>query len=364
MLKDLQQIMDGGVEYALLNLWSSPFSETEAAAIRSRAKADSNYRDEYLGLLEDFADMEGLADDCDIRAIAEEPQSMIHRRNARRVRSLGIAAGVLAAIGAALVILSPWKGLDNSYLKHLFTRVGEQRTVALEDGSVVTLNTATKLVVDFSETGREIVLEYGEAYFEVADDWTRPLTVKLGDRSVTAIGTAFNVRKQPQRYSVAVLEGAVSVHPPDAEISSTPAPVPADGRPVLMTAQAQFRVEAGWVAEFDVGGNRIAAFQPASLDRYRDWRTGLLFFHREPLSEVVRELNRYSRTKILIEDASVMELNVIVSVRVRDLDSALNALEELLPIEVTRHYDRIVITGTNGSGPAPPARDRNIGTND
>ena len=70
----------------------------------------------------------------------------------------------------------------------------------------------------------------------------------------------------------------------------------------------------------------------------------MLRFHREPLYQVVQELNRYTRKKILIEDAAVMEMSVYAAVNVKELDSALNALEQLLPIEITKHYDRIVIT--------------------
>lgn len=258
MLKNLQEILNGGVERALLRLWSSQLSEAEAAAIRSRAKADPGYREELLAALDAHAGTEGLADDPAIRAIADESAELSGLRRSQRRTGFGIAAGIVLAIGATLVYLAPWSGPDDSHLQRHFTRTGEQKTIGLDDGSAVTLNTAT-----------------------------------------------------------------------------------------------QRRVDAGWLAEFHVDRNELTAFQPESMDRYLGWRTGMLRFDREPLHRVVQELNRYARKKILIEDAAVMELSVYASVSVKELNSALDALEQLLAIEITEHYDRIVITGSEAR---PPAR--------
>ena len=355
MLKNLQDIMQGKVEQALLRLWSTGLSEPEAAAIRSRAKADPGYREEYEASLDILAGMEELADDPEIRAIADEPQRQIDLRRTRQRAGLGIAASVLLAMGAALAYYSPWSGPDDGHLQKYFTRVGEQQTIDLEDGTVVTLNTATQLVVDYTNEGRRILLERGEAYFDVATDADRPFTVEMGVRSVTALGTEFSIRKHPGHYSVAVLEGTVSLHEPADAVVGTAPPVSADGQAVVLSAPDERRLEQGWVAEFDVSRNRLTAFQPDSMERYQGWRGGLLRFYREPLFEVVKELNRYTRKKILIEDAGIMNLNVYAAVRVKELESALVALEKLLPIEVTRHYDRIVITGSEKSAPAPVA---------
>ena len=290
--------------------------------------------------------MEELEATSQIRAIAEESRQIIELRRSKRRATLGIAAGVVLAVGAALLYVAPWSGPDDSHLERHFTRIGEQKTIDLDGGSVVTLNTATQLVVDYSEQDRKILLERGEALFEVAKDPDRPFTVELGVRSVTALGTVFNIRKHPERYHVAVLEGAVSLHPLTEEASASAPPVSTQGESIVIEASTQRRVDEGWVADFEVSGNRITAFQPESMERYAAWRTGMLRFYREPLYQVVQELNRYTRKKILIEDATVMELSVYVAVSVKELDSALNALEQLLPIKVTKHYDRIVITGS------------------
>ena len=296
-----------------------------------------------------MASMEGLENDRAIEEIARDYRRLLEERRGKQRLVLGMAAGMLLAIGASLTVFKPWSGPDDSHLQKYFARIGEQQTMEMADGSVITLNTGGQLVVDYSGPARRILLERGEAYFEVVEDPNRPFTVDLGVRSVTAVGTAFNIRKTPEHYQVAVIEGAVSLHRLTDEVSSSPPPLSADGQTVLISTPGQRRVEAGWVAEFDVGRDELTAFRPESMDRYRDWRGGLLDFDREPLYQVIQELNRYSRKKILIEDASVMELKVYTVVSIQDIDSALSNLELVLPVEVTRHYDRIVITASAGN---------------
>ena len=329
MLKNLQEIMTGRAEHALHRLWSDQLTEPEAAAIQARAAGDPKYREELDGLLAVFDSIEGLDGDPAVEEVIQDYQRLLHKRRSKVRVALGMAAGLLVAVSATLTYFSISLAPDDGHLQEYFTRIGEQRTIELDDGSVVTLNTAGLLVVDYSGPMRRILLERGEAYFEVAEVPARPFTVDLGLRSVTAVGTEFNVRKDPQHYQVAVIEGAVAV----GEFS--------DGA-------AQHRLEAGWVAEVDVQRDDLQVFQPESMDRYAGWRNGMVSFSREPLYQVVQELNRYTRKKILIEDTAVMDLSVYIIVNIREIDAALDGLEGLLPIEVTRHYDRIVITGSTG----------------
>ena len=349
VLKNLQEIMGGDVTHALVRLWSDELSEAEAIAIHSRVQGDPHYQEELEGLFAAFDSIGALEDNRAIEEIAGDYRRLLQKRRSRRSVALGMAAGMLLAIGAALTYFSPWGSRDDSHLQKYFTHVGEQQTIELDDGSVITLNTGGQLVVDYSGQVRRVLLERGEAYFEVAEDPDRAFTVDMGVRAVTVVGTEFNIRKNPHRYQITVIEGAVALHESADEVSFSHPPVSVDGQPVVISAPEQRRVEEGWVAEFNVSRNRLRAFRPESMDQYSDWRSGVIEFSREPLYRVVRELNRYSRKRILIEDASVMELNVYSVVRIRDIDAALSSLEQVLPVEVTRHYDRIVITAAAGN---------------
>lgn len=342
MLKNLQEIMNGDVAHALVRFWSEELSEAEAAAIHTQGQRNSRYREDLDGLLGIFAAMEGLAGDRAMLELAREPRRLLQERRRRTHVALGLAAGILVAVGAILAVFPPWQGASDRSLPMYFTRIGEQQAIELADGSVVTLNTGSQLLVDYGEEARRVLLERGEAYFEVAEDPDRSFRVDMGTHAVTALGTAFNVRKDHKRYRVAVIEGVVALHAVTDEVSTMPPPVSIAGF-------GPRRVEAGWVAEFDVSSDVLTAFRPDSMEGYGGWRSGVLAFYDQPLYGVIQELNRYSQKRILIEDASIMEMGVSIVIRVADIDIALNNLEQVLPVEVTRHYDRIVITASAGN---------------
>jgi transmembrane sensor len=90
---------------------------------------------------------------------------------------------------------------------------GAQRTVVLDDGSKVLLNSNTSIDVDMAANERRITLRHGEAYFEVAMDRHRPFVVASARCTATAVGTAFafEVRAQPHHDAVIVTQGAVRV---------------------------------------------------------------------------------------------------------------------------------------------------------
>ena len=349
MLKKLQEIMDGNAAHALVRLWSDELSEPEAMAVHNRGQADPGYREELDGLLAVFDSIGNFAGDHTMEAIVAEHRRLLHKRRTTWRVALGMATVMLLAISASLAVFAPWRTPDDSHVQEFFTRIGEQQAIALEDGSVITLNTAGKVVVDYNEQARRVLLERGEAFFDVAKEPGRPFTVEMGTRSVTAVGTKFNIRKHPGHYEIAVIEGALALHESTPGVPVSPAPSPVDGREDDLPASSQHLIKAGWVAEFDFLRNRLRAFRPESMDRYRDWVSGALTFYREPLGRVIEELNRYTRTEILIEDAAVMDLTVYTTASIDEIDSVLAGLEELLPIKVTRHYDRIVITGSDGN---------------
>jgi transmembrane sensor len=84
--------------------------------------------------------------------------------------------------------------------------------VVLADGSVVFLNTNTKIRVRFTDKLRDIALLQGEAQFDVAKNKTRPFIVSAGDTRVRAVGTSFTVTVLPKRpIQVLVKEGVVEL---------------------------------------------------------------------------------------------------------------------------------------------------------
>ncbi|MGU3497026.1 FecR family protein [Xanthobacteraceae bacterium A53D] len=221
----------------------------------------------------------------------------------RRAMFGGLA---LLAAGPALYALSrPALFPDHA------TAVGERRRITLPDGSMVELGGHSALSLDFSPQERRVHLHAGQGFFEVAADAARPFIVEADGGSARALGTAFDVKIMPDRAVVAVLEHAVEVGA-------------AGARPVV--------VDAGWQVDYGPAGLRPP--QPADLAAVEAWRQDRLTFADVPLRDVIAELERYRRGRILLVGTAVGDIPVTAVFDARRIDAVLPLMAEMLPIRV------------------------------
>jgi transmembrane sensor len=190
-----------------------------------------------------------------------------------------LAATALLGLGGA------WQ------LEHLRGRFstgkGETKVVALKDGSVVTLNTASEIRVTYSDTLRGVELVQGEALFDVAKNKSRPFVVMAGDTHVRAVGTSFTVRRlEAAPVQVLVREGTVDVFKPETGTA-----------PVRISANSM--AEAPLAREAEIAARAVL---PAQLHRQLAWQTGQIAFEGETLAQAAAEFARYSDTRIVIDD--------------------------------------------------------------
>ena len=222
------------------------------------------------------------------------------------------------------------------------TRTGEQNSITLVDGSVIQLNTGSRIHVNFVDNQRTVSLMAGEVHFEVAKDTTRPFIVKAREGLVRAVGTAFTVRLQPQALKVVVAEGkvalATSLDKPNSDNNTAETVKRAVDRGYLVEGQT-----VDFVPEADKGlGNEIQQLKQDDLDQQLAWRRGMLLFAGEPLSEVIAEVNRYTSIDIKIIDAQIADIRIGGHFKVDETDSMLQALEMSFGIQVTRPSDNTV----------------------
>ena len=227
-------------------------------------------------------------------------------------RALAAAAAIFAAVLLSWQLLPASSPEANVHR----TAIGEQKTITLDDGSTVVLNTHTKLGVDFSAAQRDITLHRGEAYFSVAKDSKRPFVVAWDDVTVTAVGTAFNIRRQRQQTLITVTEGEVKVVESHGKADTR--------RSERVRARQQVVVgkEKGLGVVTDANGQRATA-----------WQRQQLVFDGTRLSDVVAELNRYSKQQIKIADPLLNRLQVSGVFRLNDPQATLRGLEASLALE-------------------------------
>jgi transmembrane sensor len=206
------------------------------------------------------------------------------------------------------------------------TAVGGMETVPLADGSTVTLNTDSEIQVALSKAVRTIKLKHGEAFFEVAKDPGRPFIVDAGNKRIIAVGTKFSVRRDGDTVQVAVTEGHVRVEAKDA-----PSEPPAHLAP-------------GDVANADRDNVLVQQEPLAQLETdYLSWREGYVSFRDTPLSEVVREFNRYNAEKIKVVDSDLGAMRIGGNFRATNVEAFLRLVQQAAPIHVVKDGDQIVL---------------------
>lgn len=206
------------------------------------------------------------------------------------------------------------------------TAVGEQSTVRLSDGSIVTLNTDSSIEVRYDDTQRAVLLRRGEVYFEVAHDANHPFRVLAGDRLLEAVGTAFNVRLgRGNDVRMMVTEGRVRVAPRAPEALPRPSVAPTI-------------VDAGSLAVMEAGPMIVQGLDAAEIETRLSWQRGMLVFDGEPLDSVLLEIGRYT-TVAFAPDDSIRNVRVGGYFRAGDIDGLLVALRESFDIDSRRTAD-------------------------
>ncbi len=242
-------------------------------------------------------------------------------RTARRNvwnRELAMAASLLLGVWMA------WTPLENWMFSDYSTVVAEQKEVMLADGSSVFLNTDTAISLDWSADRRRVVLLKGQAEFTVAKDITRPFEVVAGNTTVRALGTVFEVFEQASgEVDVTVSEHAVGVRLQDRP----------DAEPM--------RVEEGERLHY-AGHGELNRAMPVNLNQINAWQRGKLIFRDQPLTEVVAELNRYSKAKIVLKGGDIGQLRVSGVFPIDDT-AVLGALQKAFSIRSTQLGPWLVI---------------------
>lgn len=205
------------------------------------------------------------------------------------------------------------------------TRVGDQEKITLSDGSIVTLNTASRIETRMNGQERTVRLLEGEAYFEVAHDASRPFRVYAGDGMTVAVGTAFSVRLKKDAVEVVVSEGKVAY----SRVADTPTP------------ETVAYVTAGEAASF---GDRleIEKVDTAEVDRKLSWTEGKLVFAGAPLSSVVADISRYTDIQFDFANQELADMRVGGVFQVGEVDDMLDAIESNFGLRVERTGDHVV----------------------
>lgn len=231
-----------------------------------------------------------------LRVLRIQPRE-IHGHHFSLRTAAGIAATVVFVVGTIYLSGGLKKKVledrapsahGTSVYEEISTKPGEQATLTLSDGTRILLNSASRLRYIHDTHGNRDFYLIGEAYFIVGPGHKAPLVVKTNLAVVRDIGTKFDVSAWPDdnQTRVAVTQGKVIVHP---------------NRPVkdksTMVASGQF------TAVTSQGHLLTPAY--TNVDRIISWTRGRLVFFNDPMSDVIKQLQRRYGIKCFLADASI-----------------------------------------------------------
>lgn len=218
------------------------------------------------------------------------------------------------------------------------TGVGEQRVVLLEDGTRMSLNTATQVRLAFERSRRIVDVQGGEALFEVAKDASRPFVVRAAGSEVQAVGTVFSVRlaggaRPGDALAVSLIEGRVIVRPGAANEGQGVAP------PKALEMRAGDRVRLSRASPSAATTQQV---DRPRMEQMVAWKRSEIVFDDVSLADAVAEMNRYNRTPIvLVASSSLSALRVSGLYRTGDSAGFANAVAKLHALVVAERDGRL-----------------------
>jgi transmembrane sensor len=326
---------------------SDSMDEHDQAAFFAWLKSSPLHIEEYLAVAAIEQDLAAATADSalsleQLRELARSdtsgnvtalPTAVPPTRPADRPRSRALtwgrlaAAAVIAAAIAATAAGIVWGVLDRwgpEPPKTYQTARGAQGVWRLPDGSLLRLNGDSAVRVRLSTGERRVELDHGQAFFDVAHDLTRPFRVISGNTSTVAVGTQFDVSRQPDTLLITVLQGQVAVF---------------DAAPATMAttslASGSLQVSAGQQLQIN-SGQLPGAPTAADLSRAEAWLQRQIVFKHQPLGELAAEFSRNNAVAITITDPALNALPVSGVFNAYDIDSFTSFLRSLDHVQVDR----------------------------
>jgi transmembrane sensor len=290
----------------------------------------------------------------DIMAVLAElfplSTSRLNRPPARSFQSMALAATAAASIVALLTVFmlgqSPWNLFATPRPAPMAvpnegytTGVGETRVVHPGDGSTITMNTNSAMVVIYAPPARDVYLLRGEAMFSVARDSTRPFYLHAGKRVLEANNSHFNVRiVSPERIELTVSDGRVRVVPAPDSVPEMPHMTP----PLARRESPVYEQE---LAIIEPREETVRRLETTELDNRLAWQRGMIVFENEPLEQALAEAGRYTNTEFVLADEALHRVLMTGYFRTGDVDGLLMSLRLNYGIESRREGpNRVILT--------------------
>ncbi|WP_165732110.1 FecR family protein [Polaribacter sp. 20A6] len=197
---------------------------------------------------------------------------------------------------------------------------GKRSKINLSDGTIVWLNSGSKLIypVVFNGDRRELYLE-GEAIFDVAHDKKHPFIVMSKEQEVKVLGTVFGVTSYPEEGEINTVLKSGSVQ------------ISYHNDPKLNHYSDKIKITPGTKATYNKETKGIVS-EKVNVNNYFSWRDGVLIFKNNDLSYVMNRISRYYNLKVDIKNKNLakekfsgyLDLNESIDKVVKNISASTN----------------------------------------
>lgn len=249
-----------------------------------------------------------------LKAFLKDQKRVLRRRLFIKVAScVALLAVLVTTVWTAAVNYTHSSGQFVAEQQEFFVPAGQRARIKLPDGSSVWLNAGSTLTYPSIFAGERRVALTGEGFFDIAKNPELPFIVSAGSVNVKALGTQFNVFCYPDAgvISTSLIEGAVKIYKPEEEANG-----------IILKPNQQLVYEKG-------------VFSTRQLENLDDllWKEGIYNFKSERLEMILKKLELYYDTKIIVKSPEILSYRYTGKFRQRD-----GVVEILRIIQKIHHF--------------------------
>ena len=218
---------------------------------------------------------------------------------------------------------------EKSVYNTLVVPYGKRTQLTLSDGSIVWLNSGSKLVYPANMKEKRNVYIEGEAVFEVTHSEQHPFLVSTKDFEIKVLGTVFNVSAYPDdKVSSTVLEkGKIELTPNNKSIFRS----------------NKLTIQPGTMALYNPD-EKLFYQQQVDPKNYLSWRDGYFIFKNENLGNILKKLERYYNIEIVLNNIGLEKENFSGQLNLKDSpEEVLKVIAKATPLKIKKSSNKLII---------------------
>jgi ferric-dicitrate binding protein FerR (iron transport regulator) len=323
------------IESKITSYLAGECTPAEQQVIAGLIQSDNEYRETYNELRQiwDAYAFQNVSDTYDVDAawsnvnshIQKNPLSIVHQASTKKpvfLRILKYAASIAAVMVLSFAIFQVTSD-KKEIMKTIASGKAGISPVALSDGSHIVLNSGSevKFPEKFGSDSREVYF-WGEAFFEIASDPTRPFVIETGDARIKVLGTSFNVKAYPGTgiTEVVVNTGTVLFYHVDNDDN------------IL----GQVILHKGEKGTYNHATRKLARVLNTDLNVI-SWKTNILVFNETSLDEVMVVVGKKYGVNFHMDNSELSRLKLTATFDNESLDSVLEVLSLVHKLQFTHN---------------------------